>query len=177
MNILLKLSREVLEKYFEEKEPEVSKEIVKSFSAKQSCFVTLTKNGKLRGCIGSLYPKQELYKEIIENAVSAAFHDPRFSPLKKEELSAVKIEISVLTIPEKLEFEDSEDLLNKLTKKEGVLIEKGFASATYLPQVWGDIQNKREFLSSLCEKAGLPQDSWKKPGMKVSVYHVQIIRE
>lgn len=178
MKELLKLARQTLEKYFEGKEPELSDEMKKNFAKRQACFVTLTKNGKLRGCIGSLKPRQELYKDLIENTISAAFHDPRFSPLKKEELSAIVIEVSILSVPRQLSFSDSFELLKLITPgSDGVTIQKGYASATYLPQVWEDIPNKEEFLSSLCIKAGLDQNSWRKPGMKVSIYRVKAIRE
>lgn len=178
MKELLKLSRQTLEKYFEGKEPEVSEETKKNFSKRRACFVSLTKNGKLRGCIGSLQPKQALYTELIENTINAAFHDPRFPPLKKEELPAVKIEISLLSVAKPLVFDDSFELLKLINVGvDGVIIQKGYASATYLPQVWEDLPNKDEFLGSLCIKAGLSQDSWRKPGMKVSVYRVKNIKE
>ena len=113
---------------------------------------------------------------MIDNAHNAAFQDPRFSPLEKSELEKIKIEISVLSIPKKMIFKDSNDLLNKLTKKEGVIIKKGFYSATYLPQVWKEVNGKEEFLSSLCVKAGLNEDAWKDK-IEVFTYHVEIVKE
>ncbi|MBS3155550.1 AmmeMemoRadiSam system protein A [Candidatus Woesearchaeota archaeon] len=176
MKELLKLARETIESYFSRKELKISDEIKKKYSDKKACFVTLTKNNQLRGCIGSLQPKQELYKDVIDNAHNAAFQDPRFSPLEKSELEKIKIEISVLSIPKKMIFKDSNDLLNKLTKKEGVIIKKGFYSATYLPQVWKEVNGKEEFLSSLCVKAGLNEDAWKDK-IEVFTYHVEIVKE
>ncbi|VVB79988.1 Uncharacterised protein [uncultured archaeon] len=178
MKELLRLSRQTLESYFQGKDPEVPQELVKNFSKRQACFVSLTKNGKLRGCIGSLEPKQVLYKDLIENIINAAFHDPRFPPLKKEELPAIKIEVSLLSVAKPLVFADSFELLRSIhAGVDGVIIQKGYASATYLPQVWEDMPNKEEFLGSLCIKAGLDQDAWRKPGMKVSVYRVKNIKE
>lgn len=176
MKELLKLARNAIESYFSKKELKVSPEIIKKYSEKKACFVTLTKNNQLRGCIGSLQPRQELYKDVIDNARNAAFQDPRFSPMEKSELDKIKIEISVLSIPKKLEFKDDKDLLKKLTKKEGVIIKKEFYSATYLPQVWKELKDKEEFLSSLCMKAGLSEDAWKEK-IEVFTYSVEIVKE
>lgn len=143
---------------------------------KRACFVTLTLGGNLRGCIGHIEPIQPLYLDIIDNAVSAAFEDPRFNPLSKNEFENVKFEVSVLSVPLKLYFSDFQDLLNKLRPEiDGVIIRRGHYSATYLPQVWEDLKNKEEFLSSLCQKADLPADDWQKPGMEVKVYQVEVI--
>ncbi len=177
MKTLLNLARKTLEAHFQGKEVEVSKSIKKKFSEKKACFVTLTKNEELRGCIGSIYPRQALYKDIIENTLNAAFSDPRFPQLGKEELNEIKIEISVLTIPEKLEFKNREDLLKKLTKKEGLIIKKGFYSATYLPQVWRQMPDKQEFLSTLCMKAGLNCNAWREKGIEVFAYKVEAVEE
>jgi len=144
---------------------------------KRACFVTLTLEGNLRGCIGHIEPIQQLYLDIIENAISAAFEDPRFNPLSKNEFKNVKLEVSVLTVPLKLNFFDSQDLLNKLRPKiDGVIIRRGHYGATYLPQVWEDLKNKEEFLSSLCQKAGLPAEDWQKSGLEVMTYQAEVIK-
>ena len=98
-----------------------------------------------------------------ENAINAAFHDPRISPLTAQELDKVDIEVSILTEPKPLAYRDSADLLEKLcVNEDGVIIRKGTKSATFLPQVWEQPPRPEDFLSHLCRKAGLPYDTWKK---------------
>jgi len=176
MKELLKLARETLEVHFKGEEVKVSEKIKKNFSEKKACFVTLTENEDLRGCVGSLEARQELWKDVVENSINAAFNDSRFSELTCEELKKIKIEISVLSVPKKISFASSEELKKKITGK-GVIIKKGFASATYLPQVWEEISDKEEFLSSLCEKAGLSLSAWKEKGLEVWIYKVKKIKE
>lgn len=145
---------------------------------KRGTFVTLTKHGQLRGCIGHIEPVQEIYKDVIDNVLSAAFQDFRFGPLRQEELSDVEIEISVLTLPQKLEYSSPEDLLEKLQPlHDGVIIQKGRYGATYLPQVWEDLSDKEEFLSSLCQKAGLSSDEWRKGELRVQTYQAEVFSE
>ena len=108
----------------------------------------------------------------------AAFHDPRFSPLSDQELEQVTIEVSVLSEPEPLTFQDGEDLLTKLRANvDGVIIRKGRASATFLPQVWEQLPRPEDFLSHLCAKAGLSSDAWKLSGLDVMTYQVQYFEE
>jgi|WetSurMetagenome_2_1015567.scaffolds.fasta_scaffold316494_2 AmmeMemoRadiSam system protein A len=175
MKQLLNLARKTIKSSFEHKEPEMSKEIKEKFSKKQACFITITKNGQLRGCIGSLQPTRELYKDVVENSVSAAFHDPRFPPLEKEELNQIRIELSILSVPEKLEFKDEKDLLNKINKKMGIVLKKGSFVSTFLPQVWDELPDKVEFLEHLSRKAGLNKDAWKTA--EIYFYEVKKIKE
>ena len=175
MKSLLVLARNALVKYFQGEEVKPFEEIKKKYSNKQACFVTLTKKGELRGCIGSLYPRQELWKDVIENSISAGFRDTRFLPLKEEELSKIKIEISILSIPKKLEFKSPEDLLKKLNSRYGVILQKRMNSATFLPQVWEQIPDKINFLEQLSLKARLSKDAWKTA--EVWVYEVEKIKE
>ena len=177
MKNLLDLARQTIEAYAENEEVEVPEILKKKYSDKQACFVTLTLNGQLRGCIGSLYPRQELWEDVQENAVNAAFNDPRFYPLKKEEIEKIKIEISILSIPKKLDFEDSEDLLKKINSEMGIILRKGSYSATYLPQVWGQISKKEEFLQSLSMKAGLNKNSWTDKNIEIYTYTAREIKE
>ena len=153
-------------------------EIDAELREKRGVFVTLTGNGNLRGCIGHLVPIQPLYLDVIDNAVNSAFDDPRFNPLDADELENIKIEISVLSLPEPLEYKDAADLLNKLVPlKHGVILKKGFYQATYLPQVWEDLSDKELFLSSLCQKAGLYPDEWKTAHPDIQVYTVEKFEE
>jgi hypothetical protein len=144
------------------------------FKEKRGVFVTLEIEGQLRGCIGNILPVYPLAEAIMRNAYEAAFEDPRFGPLTKGEFKDTDIEISVLTEPEKLEYKSAEDLLDKLHPgKDGVVIQKGMYKSTYLPQVWEDLPNKEEFLSSLCMKAGLDSDEWEKRECKIYTYEVE----
>lgn len=144
---------------------------------KRACFVTLTIEGQLRGCIGHLEVIQPLYLDVIENAVSAAFNDPRFNPLTKKELLETEIEVSILTIATQLNFSSTADLLQKLRPGiDGVILEKDAKSATFLPQVWLEMPDKAEFLSSLCLKAGLGANDWQTSEIKVSTYQVEIVK-
>jgi uncharacterized protein len=144
---------------------------------KQSCFVTLTENGNLRGCIGNILPVQELWKDVAENAQSAAFGDPRFSPLTEEELKNINLEISVLSFPEKFKYHSAGELISYLRKnKPGVVIKKGGRTATFLPQVWEEIGEPEEFLSHLCLKAGLSADEWTNGDIEIEVYEAEKIK-
>jgi AmmeMemoRadiSam system protein A len=142
-------------------------------------FVTLTKNGELRGCIGVIEPVQSIYKGIIENARSAAFGDPRFPPLRADEIEDVRIEVSILSVPEKLFIDDASELLNVLKKnRPGLIIERGFARATFLPQVWDELRRPEDFLTQLCLKAGIPSDTWKQPSrLEIFTYKVEHVKE
>ena len=113
-----------------------------------------------------------------QNAINAAFRDPRFSPLKLSELGEIDIEVSVLTEPAVLEYTDSQDLMERLRPGiDGVIIRQGFATATFLPQVWEQLPDKEEFLCQLCLKAGLSAHAWRKAGVEVLTYQVQYFGE
>lgn len=177
---ILQLARQAIEHYFTNHQiltirpAQLPSQQLKELGA---CFVTLELNHNLRGCVGHLEPIQALYLDVIDNAVAAAFQDARFSPLTEREFKNITIEVSVLTIPEPLEFVDWQELTNQLRPNlDGVVIRRGIYSATYLPQVWEDLPIKEEFLSSLCLKAGLTTNDWQKPGMKVWTYQVEIIK-
>ena len=172
---LLKLSRNALEHIFKIGTELTVKDsdIPSLLLEKKATFVTLTKNGELRGCIGKLLPIKELCRDVLENTYSAAFADPRFPQLSKDELKDLHIEISVLDKPNELHYENTSDLVQKLEKgKQGVILEFGLYSATFLPQVWDDLPKADEFLSHLCRKAGLSADTWKKGKMNIQTYSV-----
>jgi len=123
---------------------------------KRATFVTLNKKKALRGCIGSLSPYQALIDDIINNANAAAFEDPRFSVMTKKEFNDVDIEISLLTIPKKLEYKDVNDLKNKIkVNTDGVVLKYSGHRATFLPQVWEQLATFELFFQYLCDKAGL----------------------
>ena len=172
---LLILARKAINTRFGKKGLIVNGKIKKQFAKKQPCFVTLTENDELRGCIGSLQAHKSLYQDIIDNAQNAAFRDPRFPPLTKEELSKTRIEVSILSEMKKIDFKTPEELLSKINNKMGIYLKKDLHSATFLPQVWSQINNKIEFLEHLSMKAGLSKDSWKTS--EIYFYKVKKIKE
>jgi len=152
--------------------------VTSKLKEKRGCFVTLHKKGELRGCIGTIEPFKPLVECIEENAFNAAFQDPRFSPLSKNELEEIDIEVSVLTVPKKLEFSGGEDLKQKLIpKKHGVILSYGFHRATFLPQVWEQLPACDDFLGHLCLKAGLERNAWKNMNISVEVYEAEYFSE
>jgi len=179
-NLLLRLARETLiavtAKRLDPEPPPGA--LTPALGERRACFVTLTRNGSLRGCIGHLSPKEPLWKAVIENARSAAIYDPRFPPVSASELGQIEIEISVLTEPRRLEYNSLEDLLNQLQPgRHGVVLERAFQRVTFLPQVWEDLPDKVLFLSRLCLKAGWDGDAWREPGLNVSIYQVEAFEE
>lgn len=151
--------------------------ISSKFREKKGCFVTLTVHSALRGCIGTLLPVQELYRDVVENAINAAFRDPRFPQVVKKEMEDISIEISVLDIPQKLRYDGADDLVKKLKAKPGVILKKGFRQATFLPQVWEDLPEVEQFLSHLCMKAGMNPVEWKKGELDIETYGVEKFSE
>ena len=125
-------------------------------------FVTLTIGGHLRGCIGTLEAYQPLVEDVAEHAVAAALNDFRFPPLKQDELAAIEIEISYLSSPERLEYTDGDDLVQKLRPGiDGVILKDGWQKATFLPQVWEKLPDPREFLDHLCYKMNRTPETWR----------------
>ena len=122
-------------------------------------FVTLTHGGALRGCIGSLQAVRPLGVDVAENALAAAFRDPRFPPVSSGEWPNCRVEVSLLSRPKALRFADEADLLDQIRADEdGIVLEADGRRATFLPQVWESIPDKRQFLRELARKAGLPAD-------------------
>lgn len=127
----------------------------------RATFVTLNINHDLRGCIGTLEARQPLLIDVVQNARSAAFHDPRFSPLQKQEFLQLEIHISVLSIPEPLEFESEQDLLQKIRPGvDGLVLTAAGQRGTFLPSVWDSLPTAEQFLMHLKNKAGLPMNYW-----------------
>lgn len=135
-----------------------------------ACFVTLNRNGQLRGCIGSLSPHRPLAEDVAENAYAAAFSDPRFPSLREEELAGLAIHLSILSPAEPMEFASEEDLLGQLRPGvDGLILEEGLRRGTFLPSVWEQLPNPALFLRHLKQKAGLPPDYWS-DSLQVSRY-------
>ena len=126
-----------------------------------ACFVTLSQDERLRGCIGTLKAHRALIDDVKANARNAAFRDPRFPTLSVAELDRTTVEVSLLSALEPLAFEDEQHALSQLRAgTDGVVFEYGHHQSTFLPQVWEDLNEPSEFLATLKQKAGLPPDFW-----------------
>lgn len=133
-------------------------------------FVTLHKSGMLRGCIGALDAYQPLINDIAEHAFAAAFQDPRFPALDSHEYELLKIDISILGPADKIQFDSEDDLLQQIRPNvDGLILEFGYNRGTFLPSVWEQLPDKKEFLNHLKVKAGLPINWWDNT-VKVSRY-------
>ena len=127
----------------------------------RATFVTLHINHDLRGCIGTLEARQPLVIDVVENARSAAFHDPRFNPLSQSEYNKLEVHLSVLSVPEAMSFESEEDLINQIRPGiDGLVLTSGLNRGTFLPSVWESLTTTEEFWSHLKLKAGLPVNYW-----------------
>lgn len=125
-------------------------------SEPRATFVTLTLHGQLRGCIGSLVAHRSLIDDLVSNAQSAAFHDPRFPPLSKSELDDVRVEVSLLTEPQHITYRDANELSHIIRPNiDGVILRLGNRQATFLPQVWEELSDFESFFTHLGLKAGI----------------------
>lgn len=174
--LLLSLARQSIEQaaFGRRFEPEL-KDLPPRLREDGVCFVTLfMPGGELRGCIGGLEATQPLAADVCQHAASAAMEDYRFNPVRPHEVPLLQIEISRLTRPEPLEYEQPEDLLRLLCpKRDGVVLRDGFQRATFLPQVWDKLPDPAAFLSHLCQKMGAPSDLWRRRKLQVEIYQVE----
>lgn len=137
-----------------------------------ACFVTLTQSGRLRGCIGTLQARRSLLADVQANAVAAALQDTRFAPLTLQELAETEIEVSVLSPMQPLPFESEADALAQLRPGvDGVVFEFERHRSTFLPQVWEQLPEPRDFMAQLKRKAGLSADFWD-AGVRLQRYTV-----
>jgi AmmeMemoRadiSam system protein A len=156
--LLISTARQaILDRFHKDETLDIQKILAEDerFSQEAATFVTLTLDGQLRGCIGSIIPHRTLLSDLISNAKSAAFHDPRFAPLSQQEFERITIEVSLLTIPQRFEYETIADLKAYIEPRHGVILKQGSAQATFLPQVWEELSDFDLFFSHLCQKAGL----------------------
>lgn len=141
-------------------------------------FVTLTEGGELRGCIGTLESYQPLADDVREHAAAAAMEDFRFPPVRPDEVERLEIEISRLTEPQLLEYDDPLDLLHKLRPEiDGVVLKDGVRRATFLPQVWEKLPEPELFLEQLCMKMGESKNTWRTRKLEVYIYQVEEFHE
>jgi hypothetical protein len=138
-----------------------------------ACFVTLTLWGELRGCVGSVRAYRPLFDDVWLNARASAFHDTRFAPVERDELSEIAIEVSLLSQPEPLaSFAREEEAVAALRPGvDGVILESGLHRGTFLPQVWEQLPDPTEFLAHLKRKAGLSPGYWS-PDVELQRYSV-----
>ncbi len=144
----------------------------------KATFVTLHKQGALRGCIGSLEARRPLIVDVTENALAAAFNDPRFPPVTAEEWPLIDVEVSVLSEPRPLKAANEREALSALRPgRDGVILEcPPYHRATFLPQVWEQLPDARTFLAHLKLKAGLPADAWSED-FRLYTYEVEKFRQ
>ncbi len=151
----------------------------KDFSFKSGVFVTLNTSSGLRGCIGYPFPDKQLFNALRDAAISAATEDPRFPPVKFEELDSITFEVTVLTPPIKIEVSNQQEYLLKIkVGQDGLIVRHGYNSGLLLPQVpveygW----TEQEFMEHACEKAGLPKDFWKKSETEIEKFEGIVFKE
>lgn len=150
-----------------------SEHFTPELQARRACFVTLLRQGRLRGCIGHLEAIQPLVCDVADSAYAAAFKDPRFPPLTVQEREGLEIHISVLTPAQQLAVGSEQELLQKIRPgMDGLIIEEGRHRGTFLPSVWESLPAPQDFLSQLKRKAGLPANYWSN-SIKISRYQTE----
>lgn len=178
--LALKLSRDAIEAYISDGKRinPADYNLGDLFDEKRGVFVTINKNGMLRGCIGLPYPMMELKDAIVEAAISAASSDPRFPSLSIDELEKIELEVTILTEPVKLDLKPKDRPNGIVVGKHGLIVRRGTHHGLLLPQVpveWG--WNVREFLEQTCLKAGLTPDMWLDDKTEISTFEGQIFNE
>ncbi len=157
--ILLRIAKTAILSKFDDSYAVDKEKLLRQYpflAQKGAVFVTLNKGQSLRGCIGSIIAHRPLIDDIVHNAESAAFSDPRFPPLEAEEIdTALMLEVSVLSEPQLIEYDDYEDLKKKIVPhKDGLILKYGQYQGTFLPQVWQQLPTPEQFLEHLSYKAG-----------------------
>ena len=173
--LLIALARQAITSEFEESDAALAHP--DWLNQPGATFVTLTRNGELRGCIGSLEAQRPLFDDVQSNARAAAFKDPRFPPLSRIELPATRIEVSLLSPAKPMRFASEADALAQLRPGiDGVILEHGWHRATFLPQVWEQLPEPRQFMANLKRKAGLAADFWAED-LRLATYQVEKFKE
>jgi len=172
-SVLLSIARKSIDTYVRSGETYIEPREEKALNGRNGCFVTIKQGGQLRGCIGNFQSELPIFKEVAEMAVASASKDPRFYPMKKEDLGNFSLEISVLSPLEKIE-----DIEEIVVGRHGIYLEKGFYRGVLLPQVAREHGWDREtFLSQTCVKAGLPNDSWQAEDAEIYIFSAQVFGE
>ncbi|MGI0101706.1 MAG: TIGR00296 family protein [Nitrosotalea sp.] len=178
--LLVRTARSVVTEYLQTgKRPVLSSEIKSRFSFNSGVFVTLNKEENLRGCIGFPTPDRKLCQSLLDASIASATEDPRFLPVKYDELDKITFEVTILTPPEVVKVQDPSEYLSKIrVGRDGLIVKWESGSGLLLPQVpveygW----NEEEFLSHTCDKAGAPSDYWKKKGSMVLRFEGIVFKE
>jgi len=178
--ILVKTARRAVTEYLKTQKIIILQEDFKSkFSYYSGVFVTINKGENLRGCIGFPTPVKKLYQSLVDAAIASSTEDPRFPPVKYEELDDISFEVTILTSPEEVRVANPQEYSSKIkVGRDGLIMKWEFGSGLLLPQVpveygW----NEEEFLNHTCEKAGAPQDCWKKKGAMILKFQGIVFRE
>lgn len=177
--MLISLARKAIASVFEGEKIEAEEYLRYKFSEPQGVFVTLNINDELRGCIGFAEPIFPLFDGVIRAAKAAAFEDPRFLRLQKEEFKHVKIEVSVLSLPKLIEAKKPEDYLTKIKiGRHGLIIRGLHGSGLLLPQVFTDYNcTPKIALGMTCQKASLSMDAWKDRDNKIYSFEAWVFKE
>ncbi len=176
-DILISVAQNSIQQGLETQQPKVLNlsEFDPILQTPRATFVTLQKNKDLRGCIGTLEAHQPLILDVSKNAFSAAFQDPRLSPVTHAECNILEIHISVLSLPEPMSFESEQDLIDQLRPGvDGLILEDQGHRGTFLPSVWQSLTSTRSFLTQLKLKAGLDKNYWS-DSIKISRYITEVI--
>ena len=170
---LLSLARHTIKQYFTPGLEDLFKADYEVLDQKNGAFVTLTSNGKLRGCIGYIIGEQPLYETIKDAAIQAAYHDPRFPPLTEKEFDSVELEISILSEPFKMNTYD-EIVLGE----HGLILTEHGHRGLLLPQVPVEHNmDKEDYLSAICQKAGLPSLYWQNKTLNMEMFTATVFSE
>jgi len=179
-NTIVKTARMIVTEYLKNgTKIKLEKEFKNNFSFKSGVFVTLNNNQGLRGCIGYPLPDKLLFNALEDAAISAATKDPRFMPVKYNELDSITFEVTVLTSPKTIVVNKPEEYLSQIkVGRDGLIVKHGFYSGLLLPQVpieygW----DEEEFLEYTCEKAGLPKNYWKNSETEIQKFEGIVFKE
>ena len=178
--ILVKTARSIVTEHLKSKSNiKLEKKFQEDYSFNAGVFVTLNNALGLRGCIGYPLPDKKLFNALHDAAIAAAIEDPRFPPVKQEELESITFEVTVLTPPEKIIVKEPQEYISKIkVGKDGLIVRNGFYSGLLLPQVAVEYNwDEQEFLEYTCEKAGLPKDYWKDPNTEIQKFEGIVFKE
>lgn len=178
--ILVKMARTIVTEYLKNRTKiTLEKKFESNYSFNSGVFVTLSSPLGLRGCIGYPLPDRKLFDALIEASIAAATEDPRFPPVKSEEIDQITFEVTVLTQPEEVQVSDPKEFPSKIkVGRDGLIIKHGFNSGLLLPQVPVEYSwTEEEFLGHTCKKANLPWDCWKDRETQIQKFEGIVFKE
>ena len=178
--LLVKTARKIVTAYLKtNSKPNLEKRFQEDFSFNSGVFVTLNNPLGLRGCIGYPLPDKKLFDALEDAAIAAAIEDPRFPPVKHEELESITFEVTILTPPKKITVDEPKEYLSKIKiGRDGLIVRNGFNSGLLLPKVPVEYNwNEQEFFEYTCEKAGLPKNCWKDRNTEIQKFEGIVFKE